>query len=366
MKSQEFGGGQGYFKGGFQGFQGAGKTHTATLAAIEVWKRLKNPKARIAMFDTETGGEYVNHLVKAATGQNLLGIKSRALIDLLDFGKECVAGAAPIMLVDSITHVWREVCAAYLLQVNKALESQRRPMRTRLEFQDWSNIKERWNIWTTFYLNSPLHIPLCGRAGYEYDFEEHTDDSGKVRNELVKTGVKMKVEGEFGYEPSLLIHMSREQVEDPTRPTGFRIVRRAEVLKDRFDEMDGQILDNPTGASFAPHLDRLRLGVLNTVDVEPKTPMNVDERGNTDWQRERRQRTILCEKIQGAMVETWPGQSASEKKAKVSVLGKCFGTTSWTEVENMNAGKLAAGLAVLETELKKAPALPVKAEKKEE
>jgi hypothetical protein len=92
--------------------------------------------------------------------------------------------------------------------------------------------------------------------------------------------------------------------------------------------------------------------------------MGVDEAGDGEWQREKRQRVILCERIQGAMVEAYPGQSAAEKKAKVAILKKCFDTASWTEVENMNAGKLAAGLALLEAELKKAPALPAKAEKK--
>ena len=157
--------------------------------------------------------------------------------------------------------------------------------------------------------------------------------------------------------------MSREQVEDDTRPTGFRIVRRAEVLKDRFDQMDGQIIDNPTGASFAPHLDRLNLGASNTVDVEAKTPMDVDERGNVEWQRERKARAILCEKIQGALLLTYPGKSAPEQKAKAEAVRKCLGTTSWTEVEGMDSAKLAAGLKLLEETL--ANAKPVKAGKEE-
>jgi hypothetical protein len=52
---------------------------------------------------------------------------------------------------------------------------------------------------------------LCGRAGYEYDHEEN-EDGGK---DLIKIGTKMKAEGEFGFEPSLVIEM--ERLTPPTR-----------------------------------------------------------------------------------------------------------------------------------------------------
>ena len=39
---------------------------------------------------------------------------------------------------------------------------------------------------------------IAGRAGYDYDYEQREDGTGK---DLVKTGIKMKTEGEFGFEP---------------------------------------------------------------------------------------------------------------------------------------------------------------------
>jgi hypothetical protein len=126
------------------------------------------------------------------------------------------AGAGPVGLVShgdstpmptarSVTHTWRELCEAYLKQVNERRARHARekhwtfkPQRS-LEFQDWGTVKGLWNDnWTQFYLNAPLHLIICGRAGYEYDFEE--TDNGK--KELVKTGVKMRTEAEFGFEPS--------------------------------------------------------------------------------------------------------------------------------------------------------------------
>ena len=68
---------------------------------------------------------------------------------------------------------------------------------------------------------------VCGRAGFEYDFQEKEDGSG--RKELVKTGVKMKAESEFGYEPSLLVHMERaSDLKDLSK-----VHREASILKDR-------------------------------------------------------------------------------------------------------------------------------------
>lgn len=359
MILKAFGTGQGFLKAGFLGFPKSGKTFTAGLLSCELHRRGKLKKP-VAFFDTEAGAEYVAASIAKATGQNPIGAKSRALVDLLSVARECEAGAADILIVDSITHVWREVCDAYLKQVNAAREAQGKSSRNRLEFQDWQVIKGKWATWTDFYLNSKLHILICGRAGYEWDYEEN-EDTGK--KELRKTGVKMKCEAEFGFEPSLLVEMERVQVPAADAADKFAFVHRARVLGDRFNVMDGAVTDNPSGAWFAPHLDRLIPGADNAVDTEAKTPMGVDEEGNAEWQREKRQRVILCERIQGAIVKVYPGQSAPEKRAKATLIEKCLGTTSWTEVENMPAGKLAAALEVLEAELKNAK--PVKAGKEE-
>jgi len=348
-----FGTGQGYLKAGFLGFNKSGKTHTAMLLALELRKRL-SITTPIAIFDTEAGGEAIASRVRKETGMPLIGEKSRSMADLLKLARECEAGAAEILIVDSITHPWRELCQAYLAQVNKAREAMGRAKRTRLEFQDWAAIKERWSEWTDFYLNSKLHIIICGRAGFEWDFEETENADGTTRKELVKTGIKMKVESEFGFEPSLLVEMERLQVPDSSQPTRFRIVHRATVLGDRFDVMDGKTIDNPTGEWFAPHLDMLTPGATNIVDVAAKTDMHVDEAGDAAFQRERRDRTKLCEEIQGEIVKAYPGQSAVEKRAKMELLEKCCGTKSWTAVEGFGIERLRAALADVRAYLKTA------------
>lgn len=343
---QPFSQGQGYLKAGFLGFPGSGKSHTAALLAIAVrdFFKLEGP---IAMYDTETGGAYLEPLIMAATGKPLVGIRSRAFSDLMGMAQEAATGGVSVLIVDSITHPWRELCAAYLAEVNAARASQNRAKRTRVEFQDWNAIKEKWGAWPDFYLNSPLHIIICGRAGWDWDFEEKEDATGQTHKELVKTGVKMKVEGEFGFEPSLLVNMERVPVFGDVPSVQVAFTHRATVLKDRFRVLDGKVFDNPTGESFMPHVRLFTPGAVNAVDTAPKTPMGVDEAGDAQWQREKRQRTVLCEEIEGLLVSAWPGQTKEEKKLKADAIEAAFGTRSWTLIQTYDSARLSAGLETL-------------------
>lgn len=341
-----FGTGQGFAKVGVFGFAKSGKSFTSALLAIEIHKQF-GIKTPIAAFDSEGGIEYITPMVKKATGLAPIGMKSRSLKDLLNTVKDCESGAASILIVDSISHVWKEVCSSYLDQVNKARDSMNRPRRQRLEFSDWSTIKDYWHVWTDAYLNSKLHIITCGRATWDWDFEEVEDTNGSVRKELRKTGTRMAVEREFGFESSLLIEMDRVQIPIDGRPGHFSIVHRATIIGDRFNEMDGSTIDNPTGEWFRPHLTRLVPGAENIIDTTSQTDMNIDEAGDAEYNRDRRQRTILAEEIQGEMLRAWPGQTKEEKLAKVKALEACFQTKSWTKVEQMGQGELRNGLQIL-------------------
>lgn len=343
MALDTFGEGTGWLKAGFFGFPKSGKTWTAALLAVELRSRL-NLTGPVAIYDTEGGGEYIAPMLQRATGQMPIGKRSRNLADLLAVGRECEAGAASVLIADSITHPWREVCDAYLSQVNAARERQGKSPRMRLEFQDWANIKAKWSVWTDFFLNSRLHIIICGRAGYEWEFEEVEDDRGEIRKELRKVGTKMKVEAEFGFEPSLLVEMERVQVPDENAKDRFTFTHRARVLGDRFGVLDAAVCDNPTGAFFGPHLDMLVPGATNFVDTSLRTDMGINESGDADYYAERREKTKLLEEIQGEMIAAWPGQKAEEKRAKVAVVDFAFGTKSWTALEGKSLAVLRAGL----------------------
>ncbi len=341
------GAGTGYLKAGFLGFAASGKTHTAIRLAVGLRKRM-GLEGPIAMFDTEGGSEYVAGHVLEETGTQLVGERSRSLADLMSLANEALESGASCLVVDSVTHVWREVCDSYKSRVNAALAKRGQSEKTRLEFQDWAKIKDTWAQWPDFYLNSPMHIIICGRAGFEWEFEEREDEAtGKVSKELIKTGTKMKVEGEFGFEPSLLVEMERVQIREGGKLTKA-FLRRATVLKDRFDVMDGDTCENPTYDFFEPHISRLVPGAHAPVDTSLKTDPGLDESGDTGFYRERKLRTILCEKIQAELLERWPGQTAKEKKAKKNAVEVALGTPSWTEIETkLNSEELHRGLETL-------------------
>jgi hypothetical protein len=322
-----------YLKAGFLGFAGAGKTFTAVDLAIGARKffGLDGP---IAMYDTESGSDYVRDRVAKLTGKELLGHKSRSFTDLVAMAKECQAAGVSVLVADSMTHVWRELCDSMLAQINESFKRRGwRKTQQKLEFQDWGVIKAKWNEWTDFFLNSPMHIIICGRAGYEYDFEEN--DRGK--KELVKTGIKMKTEGEFGFEPSLLVEMERDQNLETKA-----IIRRATILKDRFDLIDGKHCENPTFEFFMPHLERLKGGTHAPVDTTSRTEFTLDT--DPEWHAEKKARTILCEEIQGLLVTHYPSQKAEDKAAKMALIEEFFSTRSWTQVESTSSAVLRDGL----------------------
>jgi hypothetical protein len=142
-----------------------------------------------------------------------------------------------------------------------------------------------------------------------------------------------------------------ERIQEPTAGDHFKLLHRATVLGDRFGILDGKSCDNPTAEFFKPHLALLTPGATNAVDTDLKTDHSISESGDAEWTRERRQRTIYCEEIQGEMVKAYPGQSAEEKKQKALILEQFFQTKSWTAVENMNSEKLKKGLEALRVHL---------------
>ena len=351
---KEFGSGVGNFKGGLYGNAGSGKTFTATTFAIGIRKFLKLP-GPIGFFDTETGAEFVDASVFKETGKHILGVKSRTLADAIDFIDACVKAKVSVAVIDSTTHIWEEVQKSYLLQLNEERRKKNRAPKTQIEWQDRSQLNDIWQKFTDAYLNSDLHIIICGRAANIWEMSTN-EETGK--KELNKVGTKMKTQSELAYEPSFLAEMEREQVYE----NGVqRIVRTMTVLKDRFQVLDGMTFQNPTFEAIKPHIERLIPGAANTVDTTKQTPMNVNSDGDTEWTAEKKQRVIFCEEIQNLITQHFPGQSAEEKRVKAEVVKEVFGTGSWTAVENMDAAKLKLGLGSLTEKLSKLP----KTEKKE-
>lgn len=338
----------GFVKASFQGPQGSGKSRTAVELACTT-HRLFNSKKPIAFFDTEGGSDYLRNLIEERTGMKPVRVKTRAFSQLLEVAKECRQGAADILIVDSITHVWREIQASYMARINEG----RRYEKTRMDIQDIMAIKTQWAPWPDEFLNSPLHIIICGREGNEWGHEED-EESG--RRQLVAVGKKMKVEGEFGYEASLMVSMHAEQVAAATirkrnkttekRPS--TIINVATVLKDRYDIMNGQMIEMPSGDDFMPFLERLNPQLHHEVDTRNHSVSSMPE-SDGGYNREKTDRQILLDKIQAEIAGMYPGQTSAEKKARIDLMKRFFETSSWTEIDKRVPMRLLGeGLAGLQ------------------
>lgn len=323
-----------FLKMGIMGFAGAGKTYTATSTAIGLIEHMQSMAIEYAgkpafFLDTETGSDWVRPQFDAA-GIELFTAKTRAFADLLTAVREAEKDSS-LLLIDSISHFWKEICDSYMKQKK----------RTRLQFEDWAYLKGEWSKFTDLFINSSLHIILCGRAGYEYDYFQD-DETGKKN--LEKTGIKMKAEGEMGYEPSLLVLMEREMDMDT-----HKVIRTASIIKDRSTVIDGRKFINPTFESFMPHIKYLnlggrQLGVDTSRTSEATIPM--ETRDNTRVQRE-----IALDETQTLLTRYYPGQTGAEKKTKLDLLKKHF-NASWTEMEKlMPLIDLRAGYDSLHREL---------------
>jgi hypothetical protein len=321
-----------YLKAGIMGFAGSGKTFTAADLAIGLSKTVSDGKP-VAFFDTETGSDFLIPKFKEH-GIELLVAKTRSFKDLLTFMKEA-EGQCSVAVIDSITHVWQEILAAYTEKLRR---------RNGLLFQDWGPIKTEWRGFTDSYINSKMHVILCGRAGFEYDMEK--DEAGK--KELIKTGTKMKAESEMGYEPSLLLEMERVSA-DEEYAKGKRggWIHRCYILKDRTDRMNGEAIDNPTFASFKPVVDFLNIGGEHVGVDATSSSTDLFESPESYHARKKRVEIVL-ELIVDTMTEAQiGGTSAKAKEEQVKHLKNAFGTSSWTAIKDMKLEALEAGMLAL-------------------
>lgn len=333
-----------YLKMGIYGDAGSGKTYTASQVAKGLAAHIKEVtgKAPPVMFiDTETGLPWVKPLFEAA-GIELLGAQTRAFSDLREAVREAEAAGA-ILIVDLISHFWQEVQDAYL----KAKQERIRKSYAKLEFQDYAILKPLWAQFTTAYLNSKAHIILCGRAGGTYEYQENEETHKK---ELITTGTKMRAEKDMGYEPSLLVEMVIEKDLDDRKKR--KTVRRAFIIKDRSDLLDGMEFLDPTFKEFKPHIDRLNLGGAHAgfdTSRSSSALFPTDDRDDRSLQRK-----IVLDEIESLLTLHYPSTGGADRKAKLEALKNHF-KASWTEIEKvMPLEDLRAGYDALHRVLEKA------------
>lgn len=339
-----------FLKAGLLGFQGSGKTYTAVQLALGLYEHCKESKKPIMYLDTETGSDWA--IPEFARRKVPLQVaKTRAFCDLLEGVKEAERSGF-LIIIDSVTHYWVEMVRAYK-RANK--------LPTRMGLYHWGPIKDSWSQFSDLYVNSEVHAIICGRAGWEYAHEE--DEEGKL--ELVKAGTKMKAEGEFGYEPSLLLEMQRIKGQE----VGAAVEHRCTVLKDRrmdANTLDGKVFINPKFEDFLPHIECLALGSEHVGAITDRRSDALFE--GVTYTDERKSAEIAYEELIGLLEHALPGQTQAHKVARAAIKKHVLGTYSdtaiaglkpealWTAIDEMGdilEGGEDAIKAIVESEIKR-------------
>lgn len=326
------------------GGQGSGKTTTMSQIAIGLSLSL-HKGAPVAFYDTEKGSDFARVMFEAE-GIELLRSKTRAIKDLLTIVKEAEAVGCCALVVDSVSHVWKDLMDSFCARKNIS----------RIQFEHWRELKGVWGQWTDAMINSRLHMLVAGRAGKEYEYQE---DEGSGKKELITKGTKMKAEGDFGYEPDFLVEMWLER--ENAKHTGSHLVHRAIVLKDRSMRVNGhefEWADMKDGyhkgdwklvyQEFEPYIKFLNVGGPQVgIDATRDSQSMFDESGRAEWSRREKDKKICLEEFEATMVKLWPSQDARGKAIKMAVIENLFSTRSWTKVEMLPLETAKNALTVL-------------------
>lgn len=310
---------QAFGKIGIYGAAGTGKTRTAAEIAIGLAKLSGNKP--VAMFDTEPAASYIIPLFEKAGIEFLVYDESRAFKDLMSFTEEAKESCS-VIIVDSITHVWRDLQESYLDRLNnQRKQNNKRPFAS-LEFQHWGPIKRIWAEFTDLFLSSRVHMIVCGRAGGVYEYQEKDDGSGK--KELITVGTKMATEKELGYEPSLLIEMVID------RDDG-KIINTAVIQKDRADKINGMEIQFPNFEKLRGHFDALNIGGDHFGSMVTRNSQDVFTETNDDnFSAELRRRDIAVDEVKEEILKVaGQGMDAASKGARADLIEKISGTRSW-------------------------------------
>jgi len=325
-----------FLKAGIMGFQGTGKTYTALTLAIGLHKHIKATKP-IMFLDSETGSSWgIDRCNKE--GIALEVAKDKSFITLIPALEEAEKNAS-VLIIDSITHYWNELQQSY---------REAKGIKGRMAFHHWNNIKPQWHEFTDCFINSKVHVIICGRAGYEWLDEE--DEDGITKS--VKGGTKMKAEGEFGFEPNLVIEMTATK----GKKKGDKYLHTAFVTKDRRQDektLDGKSFENPVFENFLPHIESLNLGGDHTgVTKKGSKEMFIDTTDGLSWEKKKKIKDGYIEEFEKTLEFHYGGSKQENKHARLALKKHFFKTYSDIEISTLDLTVLLDGLQALNEFLK--------------
>lgn len=314
-----------FIKASFGGFQGSGKTRTATEFLIGAYKKLSCSHP-VLFIDNEKGSRFLIPLLKK---HNIPVIVKDTvnLSDVIQAFKFLESKEIDFLFVDSLTKIYYKFIKDYKLK-NK---------RSFMSLMDWGKILPAWQEeFSDRFVNTEGNIIFTGRGGFEYEKEDDVvDDNGNVteKGQFVKSGMKMKIAGETPYETDLNVWMQLEKEIKKGKPFQQNV---AYILKDRSDTINGKSYINPTFKQFSPIVNFI-LG-LEIGEVKKESfDVNLTPGNDKDYFELQQRRKIEIEKIEAVfeLHNLGSPRSAADKKVKTAIIQKVFKTTSKTEIEKM-------------------------------
>ena len=326
-----------FVKASFGGFQGSGKSRTATEFIIGSYKQL-GCKKPLLLIDNEKGSRFLKPILEKS-GIETLVKDTIELADVLDAFKFLNAGEIDYLFIDSLTKVWYKYIRDY-----KATFQNKKFMT----LQDWGKILPAWQeVFSDPFVQLEGNCVFTGRGGNQYEMEEIEQESGKVKKEFVKSGVKMKMAGETPYEPDLNIWM---EISQEVTKSGLKVWRTAHVMKDRSATIDGDIInengekEGPDYEDFKPVVDFLTeqetgevKGSTNTTNLAPKE----------DWDDRKKRREIALDEIKTLFESLGLGTGANDKQIKALLAESIWDTTSWEKLTVLRIEELEEGSLLL-------------------
>lgn len=315
-----------FIKASFGGFQGAGKTRTATDFTIGVYKQLKLKKP-ILIIDNEKGSRFLINIFKKA-GIKAMAKDTKRLADIIEAFKFLENKEIDFLFIDSLTKIYYQYVQDYKIKNKKSFMS----------LMDWGKILPAWQEeFSDKFVEVEGNIVFTGRGGFEYDKEEdELNEEGKVvqKGQYVKSGVKMKIAGETPYETDLNIWMQLEkELDKDGRPSQKNV---GYILKDRSDTINGKRFEFPKYMNFKPIINFI-LG-LPVGEVSGETfSDNLTPGTDTDYFERKLRQQIEVENITGVFEKFGLGDARSklDKQIKAVIIEKIFGTTSQTQISKM-------------------------------
>jgi len=291
---------------------------------------LKKKPGPIGFADTENGSDFMlDRFPKELKETGFLVTKTRAFQDLLEIVDEAERSCS-ILIVDSITHYWNEMLKSYMKQHDIK----------RVSINHWPALKTTWRDYSDRYVNSKLHIIMCGRSADLW--EDRPDDEGVLQPK--KVGTRMKAEGEIGYESNLLVEMELHHA-GPRKDE--RHTHRAWVNGDKFDRMNFMFFDDPEFKDFLPHISRLNIGGKHRAIDTTRTSESMFQRGESGYQKARLHAGLL-DRVKIEIEAIYQGGTDKVKQDRRELARAIFGTPSWDQIKLLAVDKLSIGLTDIE------------------